>query len=196
MGHTGKPCKFLFLESSTGDPKIYDRDNYDCPVWYDIDISEMINLPISDPNRNYKLTENNIGLGNVEFNNRYIKHYSFNSKSKCELVNTFLINTSASDITKLTKTFEKTIQNVRTKFVDEPGKIETKTKTLTTKYNKNILNINKVTICKKYRIYPDLKQKAKIHEWFDECCKIYDYCIQKFKNIMKIHLILIMDIWV
>lgn len=178
MGRTGKPCKSLFLESSTDDPK----NNYNCPVWYDSDISEMINLPISDPIINYKLTENNIGLGNVEFNNRYIKHYSFNTKSKCELVNTSLINTSTSDITKLSKTFEKSIQTVRTKFVDEPSKIDTKTKTLTTKYNKNILNINKVTICKKYKIYPDLKQKEKIHEWFDECRKVYDYCIQKYNE--------------
>jgi len=182
MGRTVKSCKSRKRDSATDDPKICVQNNYDSPDWYDLNISKLINLPISGPSGNYTLSDKNIGLGNVVFNNRYIKHYSFNNKSNCEIINTLLINTSDSDITKLTKTFEKSIQTVRTKFVDDSNKINTKIKTLTTKYNKNVSNINKVTICKKYRIYPDSKQKEKLHKWFDECRKVYDYCIEKYNE--------------
>jgi len=182
MGRTGKPCKSRKRNSSKGDPKICIQNEYDSPDWYDLDIFKLINLPISKSNINYTSSENNIGLGNAEFNNRYVKQYVFNNKSNCEFVNTSLINTSDSDIAKLTKLFERSIQNVHTKFVNEPNKINTKTKILTTKYNKSVSNMNKVTICKKYRIYPDSTQKVKLHEWFDECRKVYDYCIKKYNE--------------
>jgi len=176
-----------FKNNSIGDPKpmpnkSINLDNYDKPIWFDLNLSKLINLPESGEHTNYISLENNIGLGNIGYNNQFVKHFSFTDKSECILVNTSLINTNISDIEKIKQTHNKSVLKLQDKLIDEQDKLETKIKTLTTKLNKNISKLGKVTICKKYYIYPDIKQVNKLHEWFDECRKIYDYCIKKYNE--------------
>lgn len=154
----------------------------DKPDWFDSNISNLINIPLSGNDKNYSSSDNNIGLGNTEFNNRYVKHNTFDDKSDCELVNTSVVNTEALDIKKLKTIYDKACSTVREKFKDQPKKIQTSIKTLTTKYDKKIANLNKVTVCEKYPIYPNQKQQTIIHDWFDECRKVYDFCIQKYNS--------------
>ena len=161
---------------------IWEPDPPDRPDWFDIDISNLINVPILGAHQNYASSQNNIGLGCLDFNNRYVMHNTFNVKSDCKFVNTSVVNTVADDIVKLTTKFNKACTTSQTKLKHQPAKLKTSIKTLTTKHNKTIDNLNKVTICNKFPIYPNQKQQTTIHKWFDEARKVYDYCIQKYNE--------------
>lgn len=65
--------------------------------------------------------------------------------------------------------------------LNEKKKI-TKIKTLTTKKNNSIINIDKIIKTKKIKIYPTKQQICILDNWFNECTKVYNFCIKKYNK--------------
>ena len=55
---------------------------------------------------------------------------------------------------------------------------QTKIKTLETKKNRTINEIDSITKTRKIEIHPNNKQIKILNKWFKECDKVYNYCIR------------------
>jgi hypothetical protein len=98
------------------------KKNINIPDWYDLDISSKFNIPLIISNKhNYScVPNNNIGFGNNEYNNKHVRLYNFNHKSKQQFVNTKFIDDDENlQILKdkALKTKNTALSNVLTKLL-------------------------------------------------------------------------------
>lgn len=129
------------------------------PKWYDKTLSDKLNLP----DNNFLQTKSNL-----------LRAHCFEFINKTDNFDHQHENILTVD--------KKTIR-LENRLKDETN--QTKMKTIKTKINKLKNNINKTTICKKITIYPNNDQKSILHKWFDECEKLYNFCVDKYNNDNK-----------
>ena len=137
------------------------------PDWFNVEYSKSLHLP--DLN-NYTKEDININFGKKIYNDTFNEHYKFNNND--EIKNTFnFIH------------LEDNSDKIKNKLIEEKNKILKKTKdektikSINSKFTNKINNIKTVTICHKFRIYPDENQKNIINEWFCEALEIYNKCV-------------------
>ena len=148
--------------------------------WWNKNISSCFPIPSSNNDFNTKL---NLNFGLNKHNDIYNTNYFFNNL----ILNDFVFNDLktidiANEEKKINANFDKQFKKINDsgKFDDKNKQI--KIKTLTTKKNKSITNIERVTKSLKIFIYPNKKQIIILDKWFKECLKVYDFCIEKYNN--------------
>ena len=135
-------------------------------------------MPSSDLDVNVPL---NINFGLSKHNDDYNTNYFFNDLVLNNLI--FEKNKEiniADEENKINDNCQK-----QTKKINDNNKYsykikQIKIKTLNTKKNKAIKNINCSTKTLKIKICPDDEQKIILNNWFNECIKVYDFCIEKY----------------
>ncbi len=147
------------------------------PIWFDQSLSDRINLPSND--NFHKIVQNNIHFGKDTFNNKRTEVFQFNN-----LYHDFdLIDIKKIDVdkekTKLDKQLLKSINTINSKDIPEKNK-SVGIKTITTKINKKIQNITNVTTCNQYILFFTDNQKQILDRWFNECTKVYNYCVNLY----------------
>jgi transposase len=90
-------------------------------------------------------------------------------------------NISQDKLKKEREKYEKTILKIQNS--DKPqDKKEISLKTLQTKFEKKNKNVNNVLKCRKYELNFNSNQIIILNEWFNECEKIYNYCVEKYNR--------------
>ena len=148
--------------------------------WWNKNISSCFPIPSSELDINTKL---NLNFGLNKHNDIYNTNYFFNNSVSNDLVFNDLKTINVNDEEKkIDIDFNKQLQKINDsdKFDDKQKNI--KIKTLITKKNKSIKNIDCVTKSLKIYIYPTNEQIIILNKWFNECVKIYDFCIDKYNN--------------
>jgi len=146
--------------------------------WWNKEISSYFPIPSSDIDINIPL---NINFGLNKHNVNFNTNYFFNDLLLSNLIfykdNVVDVNDEEK---KISDNFEKQIKKINKcdKFDDKKKQI--KIKTLTTKKNKAIKNIERTTKTLKIKIYPNNKQKTILDNWFNECIRVYDFCVRKY----------------
>lgn len=149
--------------------------------WFDELISNLINIPLSD---NTIKVDTYIGYGKKDHNDKYCSFHKFTTpKNEFNFTDLPEIDVDKQKL-KLEKMLAKAIQTLETKnqINDDEKKLKTQIKSLTTKYKKKESNIKMVTKCKQYRFFPTNNQKKILHKWFENCKKVYDFCVNKYKT--------------
>lgn len=147
--------------------------------WWTNEISSFFPIP-SDNDINTNL---NINFGLNKHNNDYNSNYFFKDLVFNNLIfnklNEININKEENNINE---NYNNQIDkiNLNDKYDNKTKQI--KIKTLTTKKNKVIDNIDSITKTFKFEIYPNNKQKIILNNWFVECNIIYDYCIKMYNK--------------
>ena len=149
--------------------------------WWTKEISSFFPLPSVD-DINLSL---NINFGLNKHSDKYNSNYYFNNLILNELIFEKIktINVNEEEI-KINKNFEKQINKINLNSKYDEKKKQTKIKTLITKKNKDIENINSSTKSFNIAIYPNKEQQLILNKWFDECTKVYNFCVKKY-NIDK-----------
>lgn len=146
--------------------------------WWSKVISSYFPIPSSDVDINIPL---NINFGLSKHNNNFNTNYFFNDLVLNNLISdkNDLIDVNDEE-KKINDNFEKQIKKINEcdKFDDKKKQI--KIKTLTTKKNKAIKNIERTTKTLKIKIYLNNKQKTILNNWFNECIRVYDFCVRKY----------------
>lgn len=155
------------------------------PQWFDENLSESINLPssLSDKYKNYNLSMIHTGFGNSYHDKKYNHHYVFKKKYE----NKYVIDDDlkpSCDFDKLEiemrEKLKNNINNIQKNVKYDKKKKDIAIKTCTTRINKKIKELQKVTICKKIRIYPSDEQKKILDKWFADCSKVYNECVSSY----------------
>ena len=124
-----------------------------------------------------------LNFGLFKHDNIYTKHFYFNNLVFNNLLFNKLNKTDKGQETiKITNTFDKQITKIQNNIKYNNVQKQTKIKTLITKKNKAIDNIDATTKTIKFRIYPDNQQIKTLNIWFNECTKVYDFCILKYNK--------------
>jgi len=155
------------------------KKNINIPDWYDSIISSKFNIPLMISNKhNYSCVPNNyIGFGNNEYNDKHVRLYNFNHKSKQQFVNTKFIDND-ENLQILKDKALKTKNTALSKCIDESDKNISKIKAINTKYNNIIHKLDKITTCDRHVLLLTYKQKSIIHKWIIECNKLYNKCVE------------------
>lgn len=149
------------------------------PLWFNSLLSGKINIPMND---NHEKIIKDIGYGNSNHHKKHTAFFKFKTqKNDFDFIEKKTVNVD-SQKEKITKILAKSINTIKGKYSDDPKKIETKMKSVTTKLSKKLTNINTVTKCKQYIIYPTKEQLDKLQIWFKECKYVYDKCSEKYKT--------------
>lgn len=148
--------------------------------WWNKEFSSYLTLPSSDTDIKNHL---NIHFGLQKHNEQYNTNYIFNKQVSNNLI--FKKNKQI-DINHeqqlINDNYDKLIKQIYQSDKYDNKTKQIKIKTLTTKKNKSIKNIDSTTKTLKIKIYPNLIQKNILGKWFDECIKVYDFCIGQYKK--------------
>lgn len=171
------------------------------PPWYKQEVSNLINIPIGyDINLpfgyNYVKCISNINkntdnesycfLDANEDNIAELNIKEIDNKIKYDVLINKYHKKYVDKVAKIKKEFMATnIEKTNTEKVKDVIKLNikkgiAKIKTATTKAIKQCNNVNKTTICKQYYVYPTEKQKKILNEWFTECKKVYNKCVDLY----------------
>lgn len=150
--------------------------------WWSKEVSSLFPLPCTKDLQ----TSLNINFGLSKHNDEFNSNYFFNDL----LLNDLVFNELKTiDILEEKIKINEKYKN-KIKKINENDKIDIKTKnikikTANTKEMKDITNINRITKSLKFQIYPDDKQKTILNKWFNECSKVYNFCVEKYNNSKK-----------
>ena len=151
--------------------------------WWSKKSSSYFPIPSSDFDVNTTLK---INFGLNKHNDIYNSNYLFNDLTVNDLFFNDLKTINIDEEEKIIiKNFDKQLKKINdsNKFDDKKKLI--KIKTLTTKKNKSIKNIDRTTKSLKIFIYPNEEQINILNDWFKECIKVYNFCINKYNNNKK-----------
>ncbi len=145
--------------------------------WWNKKLSSSLSLPSIENDVSIPL---NINFGLKKHNNKYNidNYYSNICINNYELIPD---SKKKDDEIKINKNYEKKIEKINNSEHNKKTK-EQKIKTIITKKNKSIENIDKITKSLKIKIQPTKEQKNILKRWFKECIKVYDFCINKYNN--------------
>ena len=150
--------------------------------WWSKEVSSLFPLPSTKDLQ----TSLNINFGLSKHNDDYNSNYFFNNLLLNDLVfNELKTIDTSEEKRKINEKYKKKI-----KKINENNEMDIKTKnikikTANTKEMKDITNINRVTKSLKFQIYPNDKQKTILNNWFSECSKVYNFCVEKYNNTKK-----------
>ena len=149
--------------------------------WWTKELSNCLPLPtVADVQ-----TCNNLNFGNGKHNELYSNSFLFNDLVINDLLFNKLPEINYNEEAKvINDKYDKKIKGIsKSKKYNDIQK-DIKIKESITKQNKDISNIGSTTKTIKFRIYPDGTQIKILNTWFNECIKIYDFCIEKY-NVDK-----------
>ena len=157
--------------------------------WFNINISNNINipnnhiLPINKYNFNNRKIDNNIHFGNNQFNNQYTDSYKYNhsviNNFSFKDIPQFNYNNNIKDVSlKYKKGIDAIFNNSKLTLKQQ----NIKCKSHTTKYDKVVINFNKIIKTRQIQFFTTKIQKITLATWFNECTKVYNYCCDKFNN--------------
>jgi transposase len=141
-------------------------NNNEPPDWFKKTYSEQLQLP----NNNFIKENINIHFGKKIHNDKYNEHYKF-----LNFNDTF----SFQNYDNEHKIEKSEILKLKNKQLIS-AKTESSKKSIETKFDRKIKNKDKITVCHKFRIYPDKEQKKIINLWLSESLEIYNVCIEIF----------------
>ncbi|HIB85171.1 MAG TPA: hypothetical protein EYO59_11415, partial [Chromatiaceae bacterium] len=148
------------------------------PEWFDRKISKVLPLP---NNNNFVKVSCNVNFGLENHNDELCETYQFTEKNdKIDKLNFAPIvkeNYILDQKEKLQKQKEKLINSAK-----EKKKTDSTIKAINTKFEKKIKNIDKTTVARKIRIYPNDEQKQIINTWSNDCQQIYNKCVDMNNN--------------
>jgi putative transposase len=149
--------------------------------WWTKELSNCLPLPTVDDVQ----ICNNLNFGYGKHNELYSNSFLFSDLVLNDLLFYKLPEINYSEEAKvINDKYEKKIKGIsKSKKYSEKQK-DIKIKESITKQNKDISNIGSTTKTIKFRIYPNDKQIKIFNTWFNECIKIYDFCVEKY-NIDK-----------
>jgi putative transposase len=168
-----------------------DEIKYD---WFTPEV-KLLSTKIPIPTSNFvlgKYSFNGIQCEIIKINNPETKSFDYH-----------LIENNQEDILKKTKEkYEK--RKLKIQNSDKPQeKKEISLKTLQTKFEKKNKNVNHVLKCRKYELNFNSNQIIILNDWFNECEKIYNYCVDKYNidsqnfclDYMKLKLIIFEELY-
>ncbi len=143
------------------------------------EISKKISLPCE----NDQETSLHLNFGKLNHNNKYCKQFFH----KDLVINDLIFNdvekiNIKDELNKLTESHNKSKTKVFNNNKLTEKQKETKLKTLDTKFKRNTNNIDKITKSIKIYITPNDKQIKILNNWFEECEKVYNYCVDCYNN--------------
>ena len=148
--------------------------------WWNKETSSYFPIPSSDHDINNTL---NINFGLNKHNDIFNTNYYFNDLVLNDLIFESLKTINVDDEEKkINNNFDKQLKKINDSNKFDDKKKQIKIKTLTTKKNKSIKNIENITKSLKIYIYPTNEQIVILNKWFYECTKVYDFCIDKYNN--------------
>jgi transposase len=146
--------------------------NPNIPEWFNKDLSKCLHLS----NNNFLKVNCDVNFGLEEHNNILCEKFKFNAVNPnfkdLEFISNHDANLIVEEIERLEKQKIKIIDNAK-----EKGKSTASIKSIETKYNKKIDNINKTTISRKIRVDFNDNQKNIVKYWSDCCEAIYNMCV-------------------
>jgi transposase len=134
---------------------------------------------------NLYLPNTNFYHSNAFKKDRNLKHAIFKTNDICPInieKNKPFDYISAFD--KICDGHIKNIQHIKNNN-DDVKKYQTKIKSLNTKFEKNLSQINTVTRVNKIHLQLTDIQKTIIKNWINECRNVYNYCVSKLENNNK-----------
>jgi len=148
--------------------------------------NSIISNQLYYPSVNDKCKNLNINFGNKKYNKKFCHKYKFKNNT----TNNFIFfkndeqNTQKNidEIDKINLGFEKNISKINSDTGTTPEKKQIKIKSLTTKKDRKILNIDNIQKTKKIFIYPSKEQQIIINSWFNESTKVYNKCVDLFNS--------------
>lgn len=147
------------------------------PKWYQTKYSDLINLPNYKDKQLHRFNNNDLLKQNS-------KCYSFNNVSNIsKYITPNKVNNTEQIITKYNSELKKKIEDIENNASINDKNI--KIKTLITKTEKKMKTINTVTKCFKYSCKPNKKQKDILFKWFNECDKVYNFCVNYYNKCIK-----------
>ena len=143
--------------------------NVNKPIWYSSDVSRNINVP---SNKDKK-----ISINNFHYENEIYKFKK--SKNKFDIAQ--LKNNNKKELNNLNESKNKAINTINNKNItDEKKKIGIKS--INTIYDKKISNLDKTSICIKWKLSFSIEQEKILLKYFDECNKLYNTCVDIYNE--------------
>jgi transposase len=131
------------------------------PDWFNPEFSLLLPLPIN----NFVKDNININFGLKEHNNKFNQHFSFTSVDDIFNFKNNYIENSEKEILKQ--------KSKNLKFAKNNSTL----KSIETKFNNKINNLDKTTVSFTFKIFPTKKQINTIQIWIKETIKIYNCCV-------------------
>jgi putative transposase len=148
--------------------------------WWSKELSSYFPIPSSDTDLNCFL---NLNFGLNKHNDVFNTNYYFNDLKLNDLIFDDLKNINVCDEEKkIITNYDKQLKKINDSDKFDDKKKQIKIKTLSTKKDKSIKNIERITKTLKINIYPNDKQIIILNKWFKECSKVYDFCVKKYNN--------------
>lgn len=157
--------------------KVDDKDNY-C-IWYNSkekNISKKIrcfDFNVHDKHLKNKYFFNTIKHHQMKFDK--LNNFKYNQNKKID---------SDEKKQKLIESKDKLIINIENSDKDNKKK-DIAIKTIETKTNNKISRIGKITKSLSFTIIPNQQQIQILNLWFNECDKVYNFCVDYSKKISK-----------
>ena len=151
--------------------------------WFSQQLSANINIPY---NNNSISVDKQIHFGNNEHNNKFVQSYNYDKDctTKFNFVPLPVFDYN-NQIKKISAKYHKNTTKIFNDNTLTIKKQNIKAKSNTTKYDKQIKNLNKIIKAKTIRFFPDNKQINTLNKWLNEATKLYNYCCDKFNQNPK-----------
>lgn len=140
-------------------------EKFEPPDWFNSELSLLLPLPQD----NYVKDNTNINFGLKEYNDKFNQHFSFLAVDN-------IIEYKTTNISKsINNTKEEILQKKSQKL--KFAKNVSSFKSIETKFDNKINNLDKTTVSFTFRIFPTSKQINKIKVWINEALIIYNCCV-------------------
>jgi putative transposase len=140
-------------------------EKFEPPDWFNPEISLLLPLPLN----NYVKDNTNINFGLKEYNDKFNQHFSF-------LAHDNIFEYRNTDFSKSNDDIEKEILQKKSKNL-KFAKNASSIKSIETKFNNKINNLDKTTVSFTFKIFPTHNQINKIKVWINEALAIYNCCV-------------------
>jgi putative transposase len=150
--------------------------------WWTKELSSLFPIPSNNDFNSFLIS--NFGLikhNNIYMENFYFKDLTFNNI----ILNDLQCINYNDEIKKININHNNNVNKINNNDNLINKTKQTKIKTLETKKNRTINEIDSITKTRKIEIHPNNKQIKILNKWFKECDKVYNYCIKLYYNDKK-----------
>jgi len=147
--------------------------------WWTKELSSLFPMPTDNDFNSFLIS--NFGL--IKHNNNYMENFYFKDLTFNNLILNNITHIDCDDeLKKININYNKNVNKINNNnnLINKIKQI--KIKTLETKKNRAVNEINCITKTRKIEIHPNKKQIKILNKWFKECNKIYNCCVSLYYN--------------
>lgn len=135
--------------------------------------------------QNFNNVKQSIKPKKIKKSNDLFNFISYKNPNKLNVkINSIPKEQQINILDTINEKYAKTIEKCKNSTMDDKKK-QIRLKTLTTKKEKELKNVNKVLRCSSEIVNFNDKQKKIIFKWLNECDKVYNFCVKSFNEKNK-----------